>query len=381
MDSSKKNLLIYTGIILAAFVLVVFFSRFLFTSYLYHSGGALLGPGNGENGEDNETENSGDKEQKENRMQEVFGKDTVNIMFLGIDRTWNRERAGRDLFFPDTIMVISLDLENEKINMINVLRDTYVYLPEVNIYDRISNGYVYGHYLEESGVSRHGGIEIMKHSVEHLLGGVPVHYHVAVDLDGAAEIVDALGGVEYELEEPLHDDFGRGEVVVPDGSRRLNGEEFLYLLQYRGSKGDDWRVERQQEIALEVLRQFREDSTLEAVPRAYSILRRNVKTDLSTQKIGELVRFVSKLQLENIHSHVFRGEMVVSERNDREILKAVLDERHRSQVIEEVFDIQEHQRPTYEPVHSRPLKDEENFHEFPSPGLDTRFIDDDFSFQ
>ncbi len=390
IDFNRQRKLLYPLALLAAFVLVAAASEAIFTRYFQHSGEALWKlEGNdkeeGNNGKVNGENENGEmedylKKQKAERLKEIFGQDTVNLMFLGIDRTWDRERGGRDQFFPDTILIVSLDLEENEVHLVNVLRDTFAYIAEAEVYDRISNAYTYGYHMSDYGDPDLHGVEVMQESLRHFLGGVPLHNYIAVDLDGAAEIVDALGGVEYELEEPLRDDFGEGEVIVPEGDRELEGREFLYLLQYRGSSCDRDRVERQQEIMLEVLRQFKEDTRLEQVPRVYSVLRRNIKTDLSTEKIGALTDYITLLSTDNYHSHVFRGDMVVSLRDNREILKVVVDESHRRELIKEVFGLEVSRRRGIRPVKNRPLREGESFSEFPSPGLRSDVIEREFSY-
>ena len=368
MKDEHKRLLKIILISLSSLAVMTLISNYFFYRYFFALGQESLIPDYPEESED-ETIN-GDSPGENLYREDEFSRNIVNIMLLGIDRSSDRQREGREVYFPDTVKIVSLDLKEDRVRLISVLRDTYTYLPDANVYDKLANAYVYA-YKDDNTVSPHQqGVQALKEALRHFLGGVPIHYHLTVDMDGAARLVDALGGVEYELEEPLRDDFGTGKVVVPEGRRYLDGEEFLYLLRYRGQKGDAWRVEQQQTILKKALEQMQENNSFAEIPRIYSILRRSVDTDLSTGQIGFLAWYGAELDPDRLDIYTFESEKVVSERNDREVLYAVPDEEHRVEIIQEVFNREEVvPRIGYWPPASRPLDGEDRLLDYPSPVL------------
>ena len=81
----------------------------------------------------------------------------------------------------DAIMLVTYDVPNQKIGMLSVPRDTLVdeSSPKINS-------------------SLHGGIENLQDVVSDLVG-YPIDFYITVDLDGFVELVDAVGGVEFDV--------------------------------------------------------------------------------------------------------------------------------------------------------------------------------------
>ena len=81
----------------------------------------------------------------------------------------------------DAIMLVTYDVPNQKIGMLSVPRDTLVdeSSPKINS-------------------SLHGGIENLQDVVSDLVG-YPIDFYITIDLDGFVELVDAVGGVEFDV--------------------------------------------------------------------------------------------------------------------------------------------------------------------------------------
>ncbi|MEC9488878.1 MAG: LCP family protein [Halanaerobium sp.] len=66
------------------------------------------------------------------------------------------------------------------------------------------------------------------------LAGTGAEYYIIIDYVGARDVVDALGGVEFELNKRMVVDDGEGEpLVLKPGKQHLDGEEARRLLRYR----------------------------------------------------------------------------------------------------------------------------------------------------
>lgn len=78
------------------------------------------------------------------------------------------------------------------------------------------------------------------------LSGIPVHGFMTVSFGGFRDIVDAVGGVQMCLDEPIADrDAG---IDLPAGCQRLSGPDALGYVRVRKIDNDLERIERQQQF-------------------------------------------------------------------------------------------------------------------------------------
>lgn len=76
------------------------------------------------------------------------------------------------------------------------------------------------------------------------LSGIPIQHHLSVNFGGFRDVVDAVGGVELCLEDPISDrDAG---IDLPAGCQRLGGADALGFVRVRKIDDDLQRIQRQQ---------------------------------------------------------------------------------------------------------------------------------------
>jgi LCP family protein required for cell wall assembly len=92
-----------------------------------------------------------------------------------------------------------------------------------------------------------GGPELLVQTVEDTTG-VHVDDYVEIGFGGFNQVVEAVGGVELCLDEPLQDE--RAHIDLPAGCQVLGGADALGFVRarYTDPRGDLGRVERQQEF-------------------------------------------------------------------------------------------------------------------------------------
>lgn len=112
----------------------------------------------------------------------------VNILLLG-----NAGEMHDGPYLTDTIMVASIDLKDQKIDLISLPRD--LWLDEY----KLKLNAVYAT-KESSG----GGLKFTKVAVSEILG-VPIHYGVRLDFKGFVKAVDQLGGLNIDVERSFVD--------------------------------------------------------------------------------------------------------------------------------------------------------------------------------
>jgi len=193
-------------------------------------------------------------------------REAVPVLVMGIDRE-NENEPGRS----DTMIVAFLNSKDKKVNLLSIPRDTYTEVPARGGKDKINSAYAAG------------GPEAALEAVSLLLNR-EIKYYLATDLQGFVKIVDTLGGVTVEVDEAASKGLG-----IPPGTHRLQGEEALRFVRYRGYPMADIERINHQQIFLRAL--VDEALQLRHLVKAPALIRETqsaVDTNLST---GQLMDF------------------------------------------------------------------------------------------
>ncbi len=185
----------------------------------------------------------------------VVGSDTREVLTAEERR---RLRTG-DFWGERTevIALVRLDPEASSVRIVHIARDTAVQRCD-GTRGRVNAAHAIG---EQDGT---GGLTCL---VETLTAwsGLTIDHLVKVDFRGFIDIVDAIGGVEMELDAPLRDD--KSGLDLPAGTVRLNGEDALSFVRARYLDDDFGRIARQQRFLREVQAEVRELGALSDVGR------------------------------------------------------------------------------------------------------------------
>lgn len=180
----------------------------------------------------------------------------VNILVMG---KAGGEHAGTDL--TDTMIVASISLEKPTVSLISIPRDLWI--PEIRA--KVNSAYYWGNQKNPGG-----GISYAKSTVEKVVG-VPIQYGLVMDFSAFKDIVDAIGGIEVNVERTFTDTHypieGRENdpcdgditfacryetVTFNAGTQKMNGETALKFVRSRMAEGDEGtdqaREARQQKV-------------------------------------------------------------------------------------------------------------------------------------
>jgi LCP family protein required for cell wall assembly len=101
------------------------------------------------------------------------------------------------------------------------------------------------------------------------LSGIDVHHYVRVTFGGFVDVVDAVGGVDLCLEEPISDrDAG---IDLPAGCQTLGGPDALGYVRVRKIDDDLQRIQRQQRFLRALANEVAAPSTLLNPVRMYRL--------------------------------------------------------------------------------------------------------------
>lgn len=180
----------------------------------------------------------------------LLGSDTREVLTpeerieLGTGMAWG-ERT-------EVNALVRLDAEAGELRMVNVPRDTVVTLCDGSR-GRINAAYGLG---ERSGV---GGLSCVVQTLT-AWSGLTIDHAVLADFRGFVDIVDALGGIEMYIEEPLRD--RRANLDLAAGCQVLDGADALAFVRARHIDDDFGRISRQQRLLAELRAQLVEDGVL-----------------------------------------------------------------------------------------------------------------------
>ena len=211
--------------------------------------------------DDNESATTPQGRTKENPW---AGTDRVNVLLLGGDGG-----EGRTGVRTDTVILISMNTNTGKTVMFSLPRNMMnAQFPEDSpLHDEYPYGYtgaedpayymlnaIYGqvpvNYPGILGKSDNEGADAIKQAVSGSLG-VPVDYYVLVNLEGFKEIVDAMGGITVNINEPVaingNTDAGipPTDYLDPGPDQHLDGFKALWFARGRYGSDDYARMDRQ----------------------------------------------------------------------------------------------------------------------------------------
>ena len=199
----------------------------------------------------------------------------VNVLVLGVDRrppdSHDPQVAGAR---SDTIMLVRIHPRSGEVGLLSIPRDLLVEV-EPGVEDRINAAYSYG------------GVGHAREVVEDVTG-ITVDGYAIVDFEGFSETIDAMGGVQVDVEDEIPPKYG-----IADGLQTLNGEQALYYARWRGTeRGDLDRIEHQQRLVAALRSEALDWDTVSQLPEIMEILDANVETDLGLQEalsLGEIL--------------------------------------------------------------------------------------------
>ena len=221
--------------------------------------------------------------------------DRVNILVLGIDESLERKNWGS--FRTDTMIFMSVDFANKKVSMISLPRDSYVWIYGKDYRQRINTAFAAG------GGKDGKGFEYAMNTVSLLLGGVPVNHYVCFDMNVVKEVVNAMGGLYYDVD-IIFTMCGRS---YEKGYQYMDGQAVLDYCRERHVDSDIGRTARQRAMIMAIFEEMKNTGQIQDVPDIYTAVTGNIYTDLSFSQICSLAAFAMKLDLESISEYSLPG--------------------------------------------------------------------------
>lgn len=216
-----------------------------------------------------------------------------NVALFGVDARDNSLGKGNR---SDTIIVASINEETKEVKLVSVYRDTYLNLGN-DSYGKANSAYSQGGPLQ--------AINMLNMNLD-----MNITDYITVGWAGVADTIDALGGVEIEVDEAEITHLNNYQVetskslgyksfdrVTNTGMQTLNGVQAVSYCRIRYTAGDDFkRTERQREVIEAILAKAK-SGNVAALNKAANTIFGEISTSLTLAEIMDLLADVASYSI------------------------------------------------------------------------------------
>ncbi|MFV0441388.1 MAG: LCP family protein [Lachnospirales bacterium] len=288
--------------LIIVFAIVMIFSIFAFAAFYGYSRFKSVEASTPSNPFGNEEQINAEKEEEEaaeEAKEEV--QEITSFLIFGTDRAAH---------LADTIMVGTFNASTCAIEIMSIPRDTFTYFDDREkaqlltagwgSYDiptktKMNSVYSFGHSL---------GKEFMRDHIESFLQE-DIDYVVTLDTYGFVDIVDAIGGIDYDVPCRMYKTDPTQDLYIDlyPGMQHLDGDGAEGVVRFRDyPEGDLQRVEVQQDFFKEVMRQLlTKDALLNDPIALFEVFLEYVDTDFGITDAMKYVQYIDDISMDNVN--------------------------------------------------------------------------------
>ncbi len=219
-----------------------------------------------------------------------------NILVLGTDDDGIR---------TDTIMIARLNTNDHTVALMSIPRDTLIEYSSLKV-PKINGVYGYAGTGDK-------GVRSLKEQLSKLLG-FEVDGHAVVNLKAFVELVDLVGGVEFDVPMRMYysDPVQDLHIDLQAGLQTLDGEKAMQLVRFRKgyASQDIQRTQVQQEFIQALAKKCLSVVNIPKVGEMAKIFSEHVQTDLTIGNIAYFGQELLKCDFENMFTYTLEGEAV-----------------------------------------------------------------------
>jgi LCP family protein required for cell wall assembly len=217
------------------------------------------------------------------------------VLLLGSD---DDSKFAPDRYNTQSMILVRVDPSSKSVTMLSIPRDLWVPMPGGGM-GKISTA------SQTGGVN--GAISVVESNFH-----VKVDDYVWIGLAGLINLIDALGGVDLQVTNPVLDDFypadintsspyGYYRVALMPGAVHLDGVHALQYVRSRHGdlRGDFARSERQQELLL-AMKDESKHLNVADLPELAQAMNGEVKTSISLDRMRQLFSVLDQYNGANV---------------------------------------------------------------------------------
>lgn len=219
----------------------------------------------------------------------------VAIMLLGFD---TRKETGS--LNTDVMMVAAFNPKTKSATVVSIPRDSKIELDGYKA--RKANAY-YSRFLSEAksdGLDKKSAERKAKQDVRKMFGeffGIPLNYTASINFQGFADVVDALGGVEVDVDMDMHyvDNADGTNINLTKGHQTLNGDKALDFVRYRKSNdgknmsSDFDRNQRESQVLGEIADKLKSLSSVTKIAGVIRAVGNNMRMDIPSSEVENMI--------------------------------------------------------------------------------------------
>lgn len=223
---------------------------------------------------------------------EGLDSDWWNILLLGCD-SYTQKSYSRS----DSMIILSVNTKTCEVKMTSLMRDTWI---------KVSG---WKHYMKLTEACGHGGPELVIRAINENFG-MNISDYALVSMEGIADIIDTLGGVDIEVTEEERKALNKGlfdlssqsgmEKLEESGMVHLNGNQATAFARIRKIDSDYVRTERQRTVLVALAGKIKANANAATLVSLVSTLSQFVETNLTLSEIGSLGMLGLQLDLNSV---------------------------------------------------------------------------------
>ena len=228
-------------------------------------------------------------------------KNTYNILLLGVDRrdqSWNGN--------SDVVMLVTVNMEKQKIYMTSFLRDLYVNISGIGV-------------RKLNAASANGGPELAVQTLEENYQ-VQIDNYAMVDFNAMIDVIDALGGIDLEIDEAErvtandyitcmcqdNEEDPKPHYIKEAGFVHLSGYQAVGYARnrYTGKGSDFRRTQRQRNVMTAILKKVQSGSYDSLTDVVKSIMPYITHDITQMEMIGILMKLNTWIGYDTVEQHI-----------------------------------------------------------------------------
>ena len=203
-----------------------------------------------------------------------------------------RDKVGNN---TDTIMVARLDVVHKTLNVVNIPRDTLVNTK----YNKKNINYIYPACINNDK----DAIGELKEAISDMLG-FNVDNYVVVDIQAAEELVDCIGGVEFDVPVDMHFNDPKQDLHIDlkKGLQTLDGKNAVDCFRFRKgyANADIGRISVQQDLLKAIASQLLTIGNIPNMGKMIDIVENHTETDLTADNLRFYIKAFLSLDKDDI---------------------------------------------------------------------------------
>lgn len=218
---------------------------------------------------------------------------------------------GESTGMSDTIIAFSYDPKTQKASMLSIPRDTFIGDSQYNasVYDKINS-------LYNSGKNPEKTLEAVNE-----ITGLDIKNYVLIDTQGLVELVDAIGGVEFNVPIDMkYDDYSQDlHVNLKEGWQKLSGDQVEQLVRFRHNADgstysceygmeDFGRMRTQREVIMAIAKQTIQFKNIKEIGNIIDIAEKYVKTNMDIKSLKDYIPYAININPDDIKAEQLPGQ-------------------------------------------------------------------------